>query len=51
MKHIRRSFTVLATAVLLSLGSVALAAPAQPFNEGPEINAGIIPALGGLPAL
>ncbi|MEV0374119.1 hypothetical protein AB0I10_30670 [Streptomyces sp. NPDC050636] len=46
MKHIRRSFTVLATAVLLSLGSLALAAPAQASAEGPEINAAMVPALG-----
>ncbi|WP_157878376.1 hypothetical protein [Streptomyces chattanoogensis] len=46
MKHIRLSFTVLATAVLLCLGSLALAAPAQASSEGDETNAGIVPALG-----
>ncbi|MFE0190099.1 hypothetical protein [Streptomyces sp. NPDC059008] len=46
MKDIRRSLTVLATAVLLSLGGLALAAPAQAFSEGPESNAAVVPALG-----
>ncbi|MGD3111949.1 MULTISPECIES: hypothetical protein [unclassified Streptomyces] len=42
----RRSFTVLATAVLLSLAGLALAAPAQAFSEGPESNTALVPALG-----
>ncbi|GAU69163.1 peptide ABC transporter permease protein [Streptomyces sp. NBRC 110611] len=58
MKHIRRSFTALAAAVLLSLGSPALAAPAGSSDstdssgstgsssEALESNAAILPALG-----
>ncbi|MGG7570158.1 hypothetical protein [Streptomyces sirii] len=46
MKYIRRSFTVLAAVTLLSLGGLALAAPAHAFSEGPESNAAIVPALG-----
>jgi hypothetical protein len=46
MMDIRRSLTVLATAVLLCLGGLALAAPAQAHSEGPESNAAVVPALG-----
>ncbi len=46
MKYIRRSCTALAAAVLLTLGGLALAAPAHAFSEGPESNAAVVPALG-----